>query len=331
MTNGQQPCSVIDDTAFEPITRETSAERSTAGQIPAWRTFRGFVAWVAVIGCQLLLWQAWADSGVAADEATPTPAVPLPAYRVETDGFAASEADIRAVLDSASRELWRFFPDYKIEPIVVTRGRQGPITLYQRNDRGEIVIRLDTEKTYWSQYAYQFSHEFCHVLCGYREGYQGQRWFEETLCEAASLYVMQSMSRTWKTSAPYDHWRDYRDALRDYVDDILRKRDRLHEIYTQGLPEFYRAHQAELEKDPTSRELNGAMAIVFLHLFEERPERWEAVRWLNSTPSREGDTLATYFQKWHDAAPAKHQSFVREVSNLYGVTLPVDKRIGDPP
>ena len=65
------------------------------------------------------------------------------------------EADIRAVLDSAGRELWRFFPNDRIEPIVVTHGRGGPITLFQRNGRGEIVIRLDTEKTYWCQYAYQ--------------------------------------------------------------------------------------------------------------------------------------------------------------------------------
>jgi hypothetical protein len=247
--------------------------------------------------------------------------VSLPVYRVEAEGFAASEADIRAVLDSAGRELWQFFPDWQIEPIVVTRGRNGPITLYQRNDRGEIVMRLDTEKSYWSQYAYQFAHEFCHVLCGYRQSYQGNRWFEEVLCETASLYVMRSMSRTWKTAPPFEHWQDYRDSLRDYVDDIVRKRHRLHEIYAQGLPEFYRAHQAELERNPVSWELNGAMAVVLLHVFEEQPDRWEAVRWLNSTPPREGDTLATYLQNWHDAAPPKHQPLVRKIGDLFGVAL----------
>ena len=116
------------------------------------------------------------------------------------------------MLDSAGRELGQFFPDYKIEPIVVTRGHSGPITLFHRNDRGEIVVRLDTEKTYWSQYAYQFAHEFCHVLCGFKPGYEGNKWFEETLCETASLYVMRGMSRTWKTSPPYANWKDYRDV-----------------------------------------------------------------------------------------------------------------------
>ena len=134
--------------------------------------------------------------------------VPPPVFRVETDGFDASEADIRAVLDSTARELWQRFPDYTIEPLVVARGRSGPITLFRRNDRGEIVIRLDTEKTYWSQYAYQFAHEFCHVLCGLKAGDQRNKWFEETLCETASLYAMRAMSRTWKTSPPYANWKD---------------------------------------------------------------------------------------------------------------------------
>ncbi len=240
---------------------------------------------VIVICWQFVLLEALAVCGCAA-EGKSGGGLPPPVFRVETDGFGASEADIRAVLDSAGRELWQFFPGYKIEPIVVTRGRSGPITLFRRNDRGEIVVRLDTEKTFWSQYAYQFGHELCHILCGYREGYEGNKWFEETLCETASLYVMRGMARKWKTSPPYPNWKDYRDSLRDYTDDILRKRDTAYEIYAKGLPEFYRAHKATLEKEPCTRELNGAMSLVFLQLFEERPERWEAVRWLNSSPVR---------------------------------------------
>ncbi|MGA2501847.1 MAG: hypothetical protein ABSH20_29245, partial [Tepidisphaeraceae bacterium] len=112
-------------------------------------------------------------SGLCLAQEAPANAGAMPAFRVETEGFGASEADIRAILTSAGRELWRHFSDYKIEPIVVTRGHEGPITLFKRNDRGEIVVRLDTEKTFWSQYSYQFAHEFCHILCGYREGYQG--------------------------------------------------------------------------------------------------------------------------------------------------------------
>ena len=279
--------------------------------------------WAGVVCCELILLHVLAVC-CHAEDAKGGSAVRPPAYRVDTDGFGASEADIRAVLDSASRELWKFFPDYTIEPIVVTRGHSGPITLFERNGRGEIVVRLDTGQTFWSQYSYQFAHEFCHVLCGFKEGYAGNKWFEETLCETASLYVMQAMSRTWRKSAPYPNWKDYRDSLRDYVDDILRKRATVYEIYGRGLSAFYRAHKSAMEKDACMRELNGAMAIVLLHLFEERPERWEAVRWLNSAPARPGDTFETYLQKWHDAAPARHQSAVRRMADLFGVSIKSD-------
>ena len=149
---------------------------------------------------------------------------PMPAFRVETEGFEASEPDVRAICSSAGRELWRLFPDYNLTPFVVTRGRQGPIVLFQRNDRGEIVMRLDTQNTYWCQYAYQFSHEFCHILCGYDEDFAGNKWFEETLCETASLFCMRAMSRSWENDPPYPHWKDYRHALRSYTDDVIAQR-----------------------------------------------------------------------------------------------------------
>lgn len=270
--------------------------------------------------CGLALFGLLAVGGRAQDKAALTQAAV--AFRVEANGFdGASEADIRAVLSSAGRELFQYFPGYKIEPIVVTRGHKGPITLFARNRGGEIVVQLDTAGLFWCQYAYQYAHELCHVLCGYKAGYEGNRWFEETLCETASLFAMRSMSKTWKQSPPYSNWRDYRDALRDYCDDVIRGRTQVHEIYARGLSGFYQAHKDQLQKESCVRELNGAMAVVLLGLFEEQPRRWEAVRWLNSTPSRPGDSFATYLQNWHDAVPAGHREFVKLLAELYGMPL----------
>lgn len=271
--------------------------------------------WLLVTACAI----AGAADGTPAVE--PVRPADVPVYRVDAEAFEARESDIRGILDSASRELWRYFPDHEIEPILVIRGEGPPITLFRRNEHGEIVIRLNTGGMFWSQYAYQFAHELCHVLCDAGPGYQGNRWFEETLCETASLFTMRAMARTWKTAPPFANWRDYRDSLRDYTDEILRGRDRVHEIFAVGLPAFYRGHRSALERDPGARELNGAMAVVFLKLFEEAPERWESVRWLNATPPQEGDSFQTYLQNWHDAVPAKHRPFVRLVSDLYAVPV----------
>lgn len=261
----------------------------------------------------------------AGEEAESTPRAATPAYRVEADGFDAAEADIRAVLDSAARELWQFFPGHEIEPIVVQRGRGSPIVLFDRNDRGEIVMRLDTGSTYWAQYSYQFAHEFCHVLCGYRgDGNRRNKWFEETLCETASLFVLRGMSRSWKDAPPYPHWRDFRDALRSYADDVIRRRDKLGEIHRDGMPAFYRTHQETLERDPNERELNGAMAVVLLHVFERQPDHWEAVRWLNESAAPDGETFEEYLRRWHEAVPERRKALVRELAELYGVAIGKD-------
>jgi len=243
----------------------------------------------------------------------------VPVIRIDANGFDASEADIRAIVSSAGRELWRFFPGYRIEPIVVTRGRSGPISLFQRNAKNEIVMRLDTSQTLWSQYSYQFAHEFCHVLCGYDQDDSGNLWFEETLCETASLFAMRAMARSWKTDPPYSNWKDYRDALRNYTDQIITKRSNLAEIHGKGLAAFYQKHQATLRKTSTNRDLNGAMSIVLLHLFEKQPTHWEAVRWLNSKPSPAGETFEQYLKKWYGAVPERHQPFVKTIAELYGL------------
>jgi len=269
----------------------------------------------------LLLPGALAAAG-AAGAAAASAAGPVPAYRVEIEGFDAPEADVRAVLDSAARELWCFFPDHEIEPIVVTRGYEAPITLFERNGRGEIVIRLNTGGLYWCQYAYQFSHELCHVLCGFDQDFRGNRWFEETLCETASIFVIRAMARTWKDDPPYPNWRRYRAALRSYADDAIRRWDRIDEIHERGLPAFYRTHEETLRANPCRRDLNGAMSLVLLRLFEEDPRRWEAVRWLNTAPSPEGETFRDYLGRWHQAVPDRHKAFVGRIAKLYGVELP---------
>jgi hypothetical protein len=257
-----------------------------------------------------------------AEEAAPEKPRAVPLYRIDTTDFNASEADIRAICDSAAKQLWRHFPDYDLEPFVVTRGKSGPIVLFQRNDAKEIVLRLDTSDTFWSQYAYQFGHEFCHILSGFKAGGNENLWFEETLCEMASLYVLRGMARDWKKEPPYKHWADYRDSLRGYADDVIVKRKHVREINTTGLATFQQKHADELRKNPTNRDLNGAMAVILLPLFEAEPEHWEAIRWLNQVARPADESFAAYLTRWHAAVPERHQAFVQEIAKLYSIEIP---------
>ena len=237
-------------------------------------------------------------------------------YRIDAKSFGASEADIRKVFEYTSRPLWKNFPDYKIEPIFVTKGNSGPIVLYQRNARQEIVVKLDTHNTYWSQYAYQWAHELCHVLCGFREDGKENKWFEETLCELASQYCMRAMVSDWEKNPPYPNWKNYSKSLQSYVDKVINSYEKVDML---GLANYYAKHEAELRKSATLRKLNGTMAAALLPVFETNPQHWEAIRYLNVTPAKKGLTFKQYLAKWKKDAPKKHHAFIDGIVRVYGV------------
>ena len=246
----------------------------------------------------------------------PLHALESPKLRIEAQGFDATDGDISKLLASETGEMWRHFPGYEIEPIVVVRGHNGPITLFERNLRKEIVVQLDTGKTYWSQYAYQWSHEFCHILCGFRPDGRENKWFEETLCELASIYTLRRMSESWEKDPPYPNWKEYRKSLREYADNVIKAQEKLR---MDDLAGFYQKHKETLRGNATKRDLNGAMAVALLPLFEKEPEHWNAVRYLNTTPAENGSSLRDYFHKWHKDSPEKHRDFILAIGRAYGM------------
>ena len=171
-------------------------------------------------------------------------------FIVDKEGFDDSAADIEAVCRSAGRQIWRHGEGVDGIVIQVAKGKSGPITFFDRGKAGEFRVRLDTGGQAWSQYAYQFAHEACHVLCGGNDDWPGNLWFEETLCETASLYSLRRMSVEWRTKAPYGNWKGYAPSLGDYADNVIRGRDEYLDIVRDGLPAYYREHADDLRENP---------------------------------------------------------------------------------
>ncbi len=243
----------------------------------------------------------------------------LPTWRLSPEGWGNAPADnVKAVIDSAILELWRHFPRRTIEPIFIQRGKEGPIVHFKRNGLKEVVMMLDTQDLYWCQYVYQFAHEFCHILCGFDDDWKGNLWFEESLCETASLFVLRRLAETWAKKAPYENWRSYASNFAEYAQDVIDSRVNLPDNDIEG---FYRRHQAELEANPTDRELNGRFSLFLLRQIETAPSLWESVTWLNSAPAQKGETLATYLLKWHNAAPARCRGFIETIARKLGQPL----------
>ena len=271
-------------------------------------------------------------AGVALARAAARPG----SIRVNATGFEVSQEYVAAVCLSAIGELQRHCRELPTEDVVIEHGgaKSYAIVLHERNSQGEVVIQLSTRNTFWSQYAYQVAHEMCHVHCGFRRGPTQNLWFEETVCETASLFCLRAMARTWQTEPPYAHWVDYAPSLAKYVDDTIAKRTYKAEFLSKGLANFYRDHATKLRANATARELNGAIALALLPYLEEQPTRWAAFRWLNATARPENERFADYLARWEQSTPEEHKATVQGVRGLFGLApamvLPGSIRVNAP-
>jgi hypothetical protein len=233
---------------------------------------------------------------------------------------AARREDIQAVCESAGRELMSYFPNRTLESIHVGQAKDGsPIVLFNRGAGGEIQILLNTRDMFWAQFAFQFGHELCHVLCNFRKADNPQLWFEESLCEAASLFVLRRMADSWKTDPPYPNWKSFAPAFDNYVDDRISDTAK---IGDKSFAEWYRTHRVELEKDATIRELNQVVAVkVLLPLLQTHPQHWHSLSYLNQWDATQRPTFAEYLQDWHNRVPLEHQDFVVTIAERFEIKL----------
>ncbi len=225
--------------------------------------------------------------------------------------------DIRRVCVSSAGALWSQLSEDGLAPILVRRSQTGPISLYKRGEGNEYVVELDTSNNAWAQCAFQFSHEFCHILCNYRNVPNRQLWFEETLCECASLFALRQMAEEWKTKAPYSNWTSYAPALGGYAADRIKQYDG----QTDPVSAFYQMHREKLEENANHRELNGYIAVQLLPLFEKTPSAWQSLRYINLGPKKENTSFENYLSGWHDRVPAKHKQFVKKVAAEFGIDV----------
>ncbi|MDE0820973.1 MAG: hypothetical protein OSA95_07615 [Opitutales bacterium] len=246
---------------------------------------------------------------------------PLPTIHVaEADWGGASLRDIGKVLNSTAKQLWPHASQDRLDTIIVDRSRTGPIVLYRRGSEGQYLVRLDTHKNFWSQYAFQFAHEFGHILCGYKPGARDNLWFEESLCETASLFVMRRMREDWELNPPYSNWKSYAPALGEYAQKRL---DQHAWPKLVSVSEWYNQNQKELRQNPTNRAKNTTIATKLLPLFEQRPENWGAVAYLNTHKKETSRDFSIYLADWKKACKlASQKEFVTMLARMFGVEQP---------
>lgn len=246
--------------------------------------------------------------------------------RVGDNGWGnADKEDVERVLYSVAAELEPYFPHGKLPPIKVEHGDDTPIALFEKVSGGQYVILLTAKDRHWSQLAYQFAHELTHVLSNFdnnalRQSKQQDpnQWFEEALCEAASLFALNQMAATWESAPPYPHWKDYAPALRRYAEQMKRES---HRSLPTGisLANWFSKNENTVRTNPYQRASNEIVATRLLALFEQHPEQWGAITYLNQDKQANSADIREYLQRWYDHCPDAHKDFVQQVMVELGV------------
>jgi hypothetical protein len=235
----------------------------------------------------------------------------------------AGRADLRKVYASAAEPLWIAAGKPALKPIDVSRSTASPITLFKRGPNKEYLVRINVNGSYWAQAAYQFAHELGHILCNYRNERTANKWFEETICELASLYALRQMAETWKTRPPYPHWKSYNKSLAKYAQDRIDK----HPL-PKGttLSQYVAENLTKLQRNQGLRTLNTIVAVQLLPLLEAEPDRWTTVAYLNSGDPNSAPTFDKYMVRWHASVPKKDKAWVKKVAGMLGFQIPDSKK-----
>lgn len=243
-----------------------------------------------------------------------------PTIKVVEGGWGdARVQDIEKVFNSAAGEILAFVPSRRELTIIVRHDESGPMTLYERGANGEFTVLIDVEDRRWSQYAYQFAHEIVHVLAMNEPRRSSpNKWFEESLGEAASLFALRRMAATWRTNPPYSNWKDYAPSLAKYAEQAL---DEKHRQLPANLTfvEWFEANEEQMRRNPYLREKDELIANQLLPLFEAGPQSWDAVTYLNLSRPNGAATFDDYLTDWESNAPGRHKDFIWDIADMFGL------------
>lgn len=241
--------------------------------------------------------------------------------KVQNGGWGnVPKESIETVLYSVADELLSRLPNKLTAPIVISHTDNAPVALYERGPQGEYRVQLHASGENWHLYVYEFAHELCHILSNYEENIGADttkynQWFEETLCETASLYALKKLAVTWAVSPPEPKLADDAKRLKRFFDHLVNEGHRQLPPHTP-LVSWLRDNEEPLRRDPYLRQKNEVVANLLLPLFQEDPQNWASLSYLNLDPTDARTTLEDYLRHWYKNAPIEHKRFVAGVLAL---------------
>lgn len=196
--------------------------------------------------------------------------------------------------------------------IAVAHAVRGPLVLYERGDSDEYIVLLRAGAGNWHLYVYEFAHEFCHIISNYDKHPANEvrhnQWFEEALCEAASLFALRTLADRWQTAPPTPQLAEAAPHLRRFYELLMAEDHR--RPAAASIAGWVAEREDELRRDPYIRTYNELVATQLLPLFVADPTQWAALRSLNLAPDDRDCRLDEYLDHWYRNARTEHKAIV---------------------
>ena len=145
-------------------------------------------------------------------------------------------------------------------------------------------------------------------------------WFEESLCEAASIFALRAMSRKWKYNPPYPNWADYAPCLSDYAEEIIKRP--VHQLPAGfSFLDWFSKNEQDLRANCKQRDKNGLIAIRLLRIFETEPSLWETTTYLNRGSRDMNLPFASYLSEWKAMSPRRFHVDLVSLARDFGVEI----------
>lgn len=203
------------------------------------------------------------------------------------------------------------WPTLRIENSVA-----GPMVLHQRGEQGEYTILLNTKDRRLCQYVFQFAHELGHILCDYQKDSSSIRWLEESICEVASLFVLERMEEAWKQTSLHKQDPLYAAKFTRYFQARINM---VEEISNEEFTFWWEQRLPFLETNAIHRRTNLIIAKKLLPLFQQSPEvAWKSCRTLNQNKPRFHFSFKDTIHAWSEASNDPiHKSFILSLEKVF--------------
>lgn len=208
---------------------------------------------------------------------------------------ATSLRAIGAILESTASILCDAFGRAPDAPVQVSPWDQAPQVAW---DLRPYRIWISARDTYWCQYAYQFSHELCHILVNFdRLRHHRHKWFQESICELASLFTLHRLSQEFQHRPPAEVLgaREFAPHFATYATELER---RASPVSCADLPMWLYDSLPDLEKRSINRNLNRVVAVALLDDFLADDSLWRDCGFLNLWDVKIDLTFADHIDSW---------------------------------